>query len=294
MTRITQILLLFLISISSFAQTSYSGFIDRYPIALVTDIYSDGDARGVYAYDNYDEPIEISGELNQTTLTLFEKDKKGTSKAKLVFENFSPKNSGLEGSWTDLSSGKQLKIKLTKKFDIDYGEDIEWTSREILQPVSLRDSYFKLVISKEKGSSYAAVSGIKILEKKTDKLIQKIEMECELRGLMNASVGDYNFDGIGDFSVFESSYAGPNTSSLYFLYDPKSKKYFKSEFSGISLEFDSESKSIFERNQCCAGTMATTAVYKVVKNKMVLVEEHCFKWDEEKQDLVERDMKECQ
>ncbi len=97
-----------------------------------------------------------------------------------------------------------------------------------------------------------------------------------------------------DFSVFESSYAGPNTSRLYFLYDPKSKSYFESGFTGVSLEFDSKTKRIFERNQCCAGTSVTTAEFKVVKNKMVLIKEHCFKWDEKKQELVERKIKDCQ
>jgi hypothetical protein len=90
------------------------------------------------------------------------------------------------------------------------------------------------------------------------------------------------------------SYAGPNTSSLYFLYNTKTKKFFNSGFDGSSLEFDAKEKRIYERNQCCAGTVHTSAVYKVVKNKMVLIEQHCFVWDEKKQDLVERKMKDCQ
>ncbi len=77
-------------------------------------------------------------------------------------------------------------------------------------------------------------------------------------GLENITVDDYNFDGIQDFSVFETSYAGPNTSSLYFLYDLKSKKFFKSDFNGVSLEFDMKKKEIFELNQCCAGRQRIT------------------------------------
>jgi hypothetical protein len=55
---------------------------------------------------------------------------------------------------------------LTKSFDIDYGDSIEWQNKELLQPVSLKDKYFKLIISKEKESFFASVTGIKIFEKK--------------------------------------------------------------------------------------------------------------------------------
>src|SRR5690606_15009251 len=106
-------------------------------------------------------------------------------------------------------TGKQFEITLTKIFDINYGENIEWKEREIIQPVSLEDKYFKLVISKENDNFYANVTGVRIYEKKTDKLIQEIDLECELWELDNIKVEDYNFDGITDFSVFEQSYAGP-------------------------------------------------------------------------------------
>lgn len=295
MKRTLNILTLLLTSFNLFGQTNYSGFIDKYPIELVTDIFSDGDARAIYAYSNYDEPITIHGELKQGKLTLYEKGSNGKNKATLTFDNFDTKSNQLEGTWKDLNSNKRLKISLTKKtFGIDYGENVEWTAREIIQSASLKNKYFKLVISKTKGNFYANVSGVKIFEKKTDKLIQQIDLECQFLGLNNVSVGDYNFDGIDDFSVFGQSYAGPNTSSLYFLYNPKTNKYFDSGFSGTSLEFDSKTKRIYERNQCCAGSSVTTAEYKVINNKMVLVKERCFKWDEKKQELVERKIKDCQ
>lgn len=294
MKQTFHILTLLLISFTALGQINYSGFIDKYPIELVTDILSDGDARAIYAYSNYDQPIVIKGLLKQGKLILNEKDSNGKNKATLTFENFDIKSNQLEGTWKDLNSNKQFKISLTKNFNIDYGESIEWTTREIIQPVSLKDKYFKLMISKAKGDFYANVTGVKIFEKKTDKLIQQIDLECQLWGLSNISVGDYNFDNIDDFSVFEQSYAGPNTSSLYFLYNPKTNKYFESGFSGTSLEFNNTTKRIYERNQCCAGSSVTTAEYKVISNKMVLVKERCFKWDEKKQELVERKIKDCQ
>lgn len=264
------------------AQINYKGFIDKYPIEFVTDIYSDGQGVAIYAYSNYDTPIVLKANLAGKTLVFTEQDKNGKETAKLSFENYNVENNELNGIWKDLNSGKELKISLTKEFNLNDNNGEEWTEREIIQPVSLKDRYFKLVISKEKGSS--TVAGIKIIEKKTDKLIQKVDVECQLWGLYNVNTGDYNFDGFEEFSVFESSYAGPNTSRIYFLYNPKTGKYFESGFSGTSLEFDSKNKRIYEHNQCCAGRSVERAEYKVVNNKMVLVKKTCLEYDDKTQD----------
>ena len=288
------ILTILIFNINLFGQTTYAGFIDKYPIVFVTDIYSDGDARAFYVYTKFDDPIRINGNLKNGLLKLTEKNGANKDIATLIFKDYNSKSNNIEGIWKDISSNKELKITLTKSFDIDFGDSIEWKNKELLQPTSLKDKYFKLISSKEKNRFYAIVTGLKIFEKKTDKLIQQIDLECQLWGIDNISIDDYNFDGISDFSVFEQSYAGPNTSSLYFLCDKQTNTYFESEFGGTSLEFDSKNKKIYERNQCCAGASVTTAEYKVVKNKMVLLKEHCFKWDEKKQKLVERKMKDCQ
>jgi hypothetical protein len=286
MKQAIYILTFLLTSFELLGQTSYSGFIDKYPIEFITHIYSDGDARAIYAYTNFDEPILINGSLKKGKLTLIEKDRGGKGKAKLIFDNFNTESQKLIGSWTDLKSGKQLKVSLTKIFDIDYGDSIEWKDKELLQPVSLGDKYFKLIVFKEKGDFEAKVTGIKIIEKKTDKLIQTVDLNCQLWGLQNVSIGDYNFDGITDFSVFEQSYAGPNTSSVYFLYDKKTGRYFNSGFEGSSLEFDSKAKRIYEHIQCCAGRSHMNAEYKVVNNKMMLIKKTCLEYDEKKEDYV--------
>ncbi|KAF2507106.1 hypothetical protein EYY60_21605 [Flavobacterium zhairuonense] len=284
-----KITLLFLLATTFLsAQISYKGFIDKYPIEFVTYLYSDGVGSAIYAYSNFDTPIVLSAKLTGKTLVFTEKDKTNKETAKLTFQNYNEKSQQLNGIWKDLSSGKELKITLSKEFNIDYGDNVQWTDREILQPESFKDKYFKLIVSKEKGSFYANVSGVKIIEKKTDKLIQKIDLDCQLWGLNNIGIDDYNFDGIPDFSVFESSYAGPNTSSLYFLYNPKTRKYFQSSFSGTSLEFDGQNKRIYEHNQCCAGSSHMNAEYKVVNNKMVLIKKTCLEYDEKVDDFVER------
>jgi hypothetical protein len=278
------LLLLFsLLSFCSQAQTSYSGSIDKYPIQLVTYLYSDGDAQAIYAYDKFDTPIRINGKRTGNRLELYERNELNQVSATLRFDNFNPKSPSLTGTWTNKDLSKKLTITLTRQFDVDQSAD--FAQKEIIQAVSTPMHYFKLLITKSQGE--ARVTGVKVLEKKTDRLIQQIPLDCQLMGLDNVSIGDFNFDGLEDFSVFESSYAGPNTSSIYILRLPGSEKYVVSDFTGTSLEFDTASKTIHEHNQCCAGRSHVNATYKVVNNKMVLVKRTCLEYDEKKDDFVE-------
>lgn len=281
-----KIALLFLLTTTFLsAQISNTGFLDKYPIEFVTNVHSDGDGGAIYTYSNFDTPIVLEAKLKGNTLVFIEKDKNGKESAQLIFQNYNSKSDKLNGIWKDLNSGKELQIKLDKTFDIGTKTIKEWSNIEILQSVSFKDKYFKLVLSKQKGDYEAKVTGVKIFEKRTDKLLQKFDLECQLLGLNNIDIGDYNFDGIEDFSVYEAGTAGPDSSSLYFLYNPKTGKYFESGFSGSSLEFDSKTKRIHEHNQCCAGTSVMEAEYKVVNNKMVLIKKTCFKYDEKINDL---------
>ncbi|RRJ90301.1 hypothetical protein EG240_09345 [Paenimyroides tangerinum] len=112
-------------------------------------------------------------------------------------------------------------------------------------------------------------------------------------GFYGFIINDFNFDDELDFSIFEGSYSGTNTTSLYFLYNKKTNTYFESGIYGINLEFDSENKRIIEYNQCCAGGKQTEITYKLRNNKMILVKKKCFVWDEEELDIIEKKWKEC-
>ncbi len=282
--RIILLLFFCVLGYAAKSQTSYSGFIGIYPIQLVTNIYSDGDVRAIYAYDNFDTPITINGKKTGNKLELYERNEKNEIEATLTFANFDGKKNSITGVWTNKDLTKNLPITLNKKFDIEYAGN--WPQREMLQAASTKDHYFKLLISQEE---YAPrVTGVKIFEKKTDRLIQRIDLDCQLWGLENTTTGDFNFDGLEDFSVFESSYAGPNTTSIYILRMQNSENYFVSDFSGTSLDFDPQTKTIHEHNQCCAGRSHINATYKVVNNKMVLIEQTCLEYDEAKEDFVEK------
>jgi hypothetical protein len=91
--------------------------------------------------------------------------------------------------------------------------------------------------------------------------------------------GDYNFDDLEDFSLFDGFYAAGNTESLYFLYDTKTKKFFLSDIGGTNLEFDHENKIITETNRCCAGSLMEITKHKLTDNKMSKIETRCYRYD---------------
>ena len=285
--RLIIFILLILTSNTGKSQSSYSGNLGKYSITLVMYHYSDGISLAYYIYDKFDTPITINGNLKDDELKLFEKDSIGKIAATLIFKNFKESDKLINGEWISADKSKTYKISLKKDFDINYGDNVEWESKELIQANSTNKHYFKTIITKEKGQFYGRITGVKIFQKRTDKLIQTIELDCQLFGINNVSVGDYNFDGLEDFSVFEASYAGPNTSSIYILRDSNSEKYKVSDFSGTSLEFDNDLKLIYEHNQCCAGRSHMNATYKVINNEMILIEQNCLEYDDEKEDFIE-------
>jgi hypothetical protein len=162
-------------------------------------------------------------------------------------------------------------------------ESLQNDQLEVLQTATTKDHFFKLLVS----SDSSRVLGVKIFLKKTKNLIQQIDIDCDFRGSNAVVVEDYNFDGVEDFSIFESSYAGANSSRIYLLRTPSSEKYFISEISGVSLKFDHKTKTITEHNQCCAGTKHAITTYKLNNNKMVLIRQKCLEYNEGKDELEE-------
>ena len=261
----------------------YSGSVGAYPIELILEeIHADGFASAIYTYTKFDTPISLDGKLTAGVLRLDEKNMSGAVTATLVFDPFDTNAATLNGYWRNVKTKKQLPIQLSKV-----------TRTELRQRTSLKKHYFT-VQPPETADETSESLTVKIRKKGTDTLVQELSVEAQCRGLDCVSVGDYNFDGAEDFSVFEASYAGANTSSFYFLYNPKTRRFFDSGFTGTSLEFKPESKTIHERNACCGGSIVTTATYKVENNKMVPIQQQCYKWDEEKEALTERKMKACE
>jgi hypothetical protein len=268
---------------AAWGQASYVGTVGSAPVELALNDTVQGQLAGVYFYTKFGTPIALQGQLTRGVLTLTEQDARGKPAATLTIPAFGAGASRLAGTWRSLATGKRLPVVLDAT-----------DSHELLQASALKGSYFKLVLDGQPGGDYDRVVAVKQLAKKTNQLVQQLAVDCQSHGIHSLEVGDYNFDGLPDFSVFESSYAGPNTSSLYFLYDPAKRRFVDSGFAGVSLEFDQKKKRVYERNSCCAGSSVTTAEYKVVRNRLVVVAQHCYRWDEKKQALVERKLSACQ
>jgi len=277
-------LLCFHLAAAAWGQASYVGTVGGAPIELALAGTGEGQLAGVYCYTRFGTPIALGGQLKRGVLTLTEQDAHGKASATLTVPAFGAAAGPLAGTWRSLATGKTLPVALA-------GAAARY---ELLQVAALKNSYFKLVLDGQPEGPGNHVVAVRLLAKKTNQLVQELAVDCQSQGLYSVQVGDYNFDGQPDFSVFESSYAGPNTSSLYFLYDPAKRRYVDSGFAGTSLEFDAKKQRIYERNSCCAGSSVTTAEYRVVRNKMVLLAQHCYRWDEKKQQLVERKLSACQ
>ena len=272
----------FQLATTAWGQASYVGTVDGAPVELAVNDTDEGLVSGVYFYPKFGTPIALGGELKRGTLTLTEKDAQGKASATFTIPGFGARASRLAGTWRILATGRSLPVTLAAA-----------SSPDLLQVAALKDSYFKLVLADQPGEASRVVA-VKILAKKTNRLVQQLAVDCQSQGMYSVAVGDYNFDGLPDFSIFESSYAGPNTSSIYFLYDPAKRRFVNSGYEGTSLEFDEKAKRVYEHNSCCAGTSVTSAEYKVVRNRLVLVAHHCLRWDEKKQKLVERPYSACQ
>ena len=277
------------------SQTVFSGRVGTAPIELVLETYAPGEeAYGLYVYTKHNSPIELRGSWKAGVLKLTEKDSSGKPAATLTVPNFDPDSTTTRGTWKSLVTGRELPLTLNRRYATDRWLATDESPIELLQAEALPSIYFKTVFADHDDSNSSGIMSVKLLDKKTGRLVQQVKAYGESMGMNSVSVGDYNFDGLADFSIFESHYASPNTSRLYFLYNPVTKRYVESGFTGTSLEFDAKKKRIYETNSCCAGTSVIKIEYKVVRNKMVLVAQHCYKWDDKRNELVERNPEACQ
>lgn len=251
-------------------QGFYQGTLGKYPITM--DIQLDSyDPGATYFYDKYRTPIKLKGEVIKGSLMLKEFQDDTLLTATVVFENYEPDEKVLKGVWMSADSSKSYPLELYLVASKEVG-------LEVLQAESTKEHYFKTVIKASEDDPYPMLREVLVYAKKTNVLVQRVKVECDPLGRNSVSVGDFNFDGVLDFSVFEASYAGSNTSSLYYLYDEDSARFVTSEYSGTSLTFDYENELVVAHNSCCAGTERYITYYKVVDNELVVFRSECLVW----------------
>jgi hypothetical protein len=276
-----------LLPVAANAQAVYAGTLGTQPIHLVAYAYSDGVVVAHYAYDRHDTPIRVNGRLDHGVLALQEKDGQGAVVATLRIEMPADEARPLRGQWTPASGKPALPIRLVHQFALDPYSPYAGPPVELPQAASTDEHYFTVLIQGKDADRPPRVAAVNVYRKRTDALVQKIDVDTQTMGIDSVSVGDFNFDGVADFSLFESGYAGPNTTSLYFLRDPAAERYVQADFEGVSLDFDAATKTVHEHNQCCAGRSHENSTYRVVGNRLELIEKQCLEYDEATQDLVE-------
>ena len=156
-------------------------------------------------------------------------------------------------------------------------ENEDWQDK-ITDEAVLENYILQLVTSREKLGDNQWIC-VQVLDKRTRQLVQEMKLGYSGRG-DSFEIGDYNFDGYKDFSLLEGCGTLDNFYSAYFLFDPETKTFFNSGFDGTNLEFDSSSKTITSSSRCCAGASAMYQTFKLVDNRMILIEQRCL-------DLVE-------
>ncbi|MBK8807037.1 MAG: hypothetical protein IPO21_10470 [Bacteroidales bacterium] len=277
MTKLIIVFFLILCSFSGISQAIYTGKIQNSNIELQILATDTMNVFAVYLSNLDNTPRLLRGSLKNDSLILCIINTDRTlGDTVFTFTDFKTNYDNINGNYYADTTIKALPIYLMKNGDVD-SYPVKDSVFEILQAESSKDQYFKILFS----HNHSFIPGINIYNKKSNALIQTIQSYYYYREFFVVSVEDYNFDKVEDFSVFESYYAGANTSSIYYLRNKKNNQYTESGFTGTSLQFDARSKTITEYNQCCAGKYISKSIYKVKKNEMVLIEKNCFEFDEE-------------
>jgi hypothetical protein len=189
-------------------------------------------------------------------------------------------------SKAEASSLRQKQVRYKDKVSEKESEKGVWFYK-ISEEESLENFNLQLVTSKY-SDDFVNYIGVQVFDNVTKQLVQELDLSNpDYQGQCAYCIekGDYNFDGMDDFSLFErTDDEGVNTTRFYFLYDPVNKQFFDSGFIGISLTFNNSDKTIHERKQYDGGKNINTAVYKVENNQMVIVEKHCFELNTENKD----------
>lgn len=261
----------------------YRGFIGDMPIhASINDDYD----YGVYMYDKYNEPIRwitYGGSIPSTEKMVFQegydyKHPKNPPRATLTLKTNPINSDQLNGVWTDYATQKNHPITLTR-----YAEPAG-----SLQSDTFKNAYFRKTCAGESGKI------VRIFDKKTKQLMVTVDAGgAECRG-DEVDVGDYNFDGYEDFSVFDSNFAGANTTKAYYIYHPKTRHYeYSDQLTDVSLSFNAKTKTVTSTNQCCAGSQYLILHSKWQDKQLKLQRKECLKWNAKKEQLVKAKPNAC-
>lgn len=222
---------------------------------------------------------------------------------------FPADSGGIAGHVVLVSEGKsviewydeQLEVNLYKESEkmVEETQSMEQIGKGLeeleIQPRT-KDYYFKAIIrtNYDLEGPYRILIGLEVFSIETENMVQFIPVDSNFNpsmdvGLMiyDFEIGDYNFDGIMDFSI-GASIGTKYATKYYFLKNEEMNTFFLSSFNGNRLQFDINKKRIYEHQKY--GMMSTRdIIYKVLNNEMVQISETCKEWDERLEDFVQVD-----
>lgn len=264
------ILILQLLAMETYA-LEYSGVIGNSPIHFSIERLDQPDG-AVYMYDQHNEPIRlIADNSNQTKeiiklvegLDYAHPNQLPSAQITLQLDPNSPEQ--LTGEWQNIQTKLILPIHLS----------------QYVEPAGLLQSRsFKKALIRKKCTEYQDDKVVHIYDKKTHQLLDTIQTGGECRG-DEVHVGDYNFDGYQDFSVYSEGFAGANSKNIYVLYNPLTHHYESNdELNDVSLSFDPKHKIVTSTNQCCSGRQTLIQRYTWKKNKLKKLDSSCLIYNE--------------
>lgn len=185
--------------------------------------------KGVYMYDNINEPIPLNGILNDRTHIVLKETINNQPNAMMDFLFYGSK---IKGTWMNLKTMSPEPLVLEKTGElIDTITDAKINPVEIIQTASLKDKYLVGVYSKKTIGKKANMRKLKIVDKITNKTLQEIDFEKVKTAsgnvwtiiYGNAIVDDIDGDGHKDITVWND--VGSRGGYLYIMYDPKKKEF---------------------------------------------------------------------
>ncbi|SIT32295.1 hypothetical protein SAMN05421788_11179 [Filimonas lacunae] len=160
---------------------NFEGTIGKHPIHLylqIMGIHREGNdsvvkIEGLYKYDKYNEPIALTGTLNRGNHVVLKEIVNNQPNAVFDFVLSGP---AVTGSWVLLKDMKLLPLQLNKTGELtDTLNESTAASVEILQSANFKDNYMVGVYSKAASEDRVQMDQLKILNKKTNAIVQVID-----------------------------------------------------------------------------------------------------------------------
>ncbi len=158
-------------------------------------------------------------------------------------------------------------------------EPLELVHRSSKYRMAARDLRFETwgYLAKSPSSDETHVELIRVLDAKTNEVVQDMIVDASPVTEAELDIGDFNFDGYTDIGIMLFLPAAPNIPHAYWTYQRRTGQFVHDEVLSkiTSAEFDQKKKIIseFYRASCC---IHGVNIYKYIAGKLTLIENTDF------------------